>query len=604
MLALKNLGLGGIVCNVDWDDYMVSEANWATLVKAVEACRQVGLVVWLYDEQGYPSGAAGGLVLKTDRSFEALALTYDASSTTPFAFRPSYEHTHASNNYYAIRRYPNLINDAAVRCFIAKTHDAYWQRLRPYFGATIRATFTDEPSLLAVNIGELPEEFRKTVPVVDPPDPTIIPLPSVPWSSDLAARYRERYGQDITSVRPSLFQGGSDADLRVRRQFWSLVSDLMVERYFARIQDWCRARGLASSGHLLGEEMPLYHAPFYGNALKMLGRVDIPGLDMLSSDPGAAVGGGWLTALLPASAALLNGGRLVMTELSDIAQTLTDPKRLAPLADMQAATAWQAALGVTEFTVYYNYEMRDPKEYKAYCTFVGRLNALLRDATPDPHVLLYYPIPDLQEEYLPVAGVLTLESQSPRVRQVVGSFLRLGQQLLAAQVPFVIADHELLAAATMRDGALWLGGRWFDTIVIPDGTRLLSATVPIIERFSADGGHVVSNASRGASPNAKGPALLFTSGPLQPASNQVVLGRFIRSGREILLLVNVSSKPYTGRLAVSSASQWWAADAATGQIQRPAIAGPAEISISLPVRASLLLVGPAPVGLRHWTSYP
>ncbi|UCC64004.1 MAG: hypothetical protein JSV36_02795, partial [Anaerolineae bacterium] len=88
----KDLGLGGIVCNVDFADYMASEEHWATLVRAVEAARDAGLVVWLYDEEGYPSGAAGGLVLKADPAFEALVLTYDPTRDEPFVTRRAYEH--------------------------------------------------------------------------------------------------------------------------------------------------------------------------------------------------------------------------------------------------------------------------------------------------------------------------------------------------------------------------------------------------------------------------------------------------------------------------------------------------------------------------------
>ena len=49
MTKLKELGLGGIVCNVSFSEYMQSETHWRTLIKAVEACREVGLVVWIYD---------------------------------------------------------------------------------------------------------------------------------------------------------------------------------------------------------------------------------------------------------------------------------------------------------------------------------------------------------------------------------------------------------------------------------------------------------------------------------------------------------------------------------------------------------------------------
>src|SRR4030042_974998 len=75
MKKLKELGLGGIVCNVNFDKYLISQTHWDTLVLAVEACREVGLIVWIYDEDGYPSGSAGGLVLKQNPAFEALALT-------------------------------------------------------------------------------------------------------------------------------------------------------------------------------------------------------------------------------------------------------------------------------------------------------------------------------------------------------------------------------------------------------------------------------------------------------------------------------------------------------------------------------------------------
>ena len=94
MKRLKDLGLGGIVCNVAFDSYLRSEANWQTWVEAVKACAQVGLRVWIYDEEGYPSGAAGGLVLKENPGFEALALAYDPVACGP-VYRPGLLRAHA-----------------------------------------------------------------------------------------------------------------------------------------------------------------------------------------------------------------------------------------------------------------------------------------------------------------------------------------------------------------------------------------------------------------------------------------------------------------------------------------------------------------------------
>lgn len=612
MKTLKELGLGGIVCNVAFDKYMASEAHWETLIRGVEACREVGLGVWIYDEDGYPSGAAGGLVLKRNPEFEALALTYDPSRTEPLALRPAYEHTHASNNFYAARRYPNLIDEEAVRCFIETTHEAYWRRLKGHFGKTIRALFTDEPSLMAVNIGPLPDNVRKNVRVVDALDANVKPLPSVPWVRDLPMRYRQRYGENIVAVRRSLFEGSSEADRRVRRQFWALISDLITERYFGQIQDWARAHRVASSGHTLWEETPLHHVPLEGNALKVLMRMDIPGLDMLSSDPEAVIYSGWLTASLPASAALFNGGRRVMTEVSDFSQKMAK-KGPASLADMRATAAWQAALGVTEFTLYYNRRERDARDYRAYCDFVGRLNALLREAHPAPRVLLYYPIYDIWAEYVPVAKKLTLESQSKRMQQLVKSFLQLGQRMVRRQISFAVVDHELLAGAKVRDAGpvrnsatgehpgkgeisngagMWIGRQQFGAIVLPAGVELPKSAAEKVDRFKAAGGQVFGEKGPGSGVDFNALAGIYNSGLLSVRSDRVVVGRFVRDGREILAVVNVAARPYIGGVAVKNGETWLVADPASGQIEPAKTDKVGRVAVLLPPRGAVVLIGP------------
>ena len=465
-------GLGGLVCNVSFRDYLQSEDSWAKLVTAVEACHELGMVVWIYDELGYPSGAAGGLVLKRDPEFEARELAYDASSNDPFIIRAAYEHTHASNNYHAARRYANLIDDRAVACFIDVTHNAYYRRLKPFFGNTIQAMFTDEPSLIAVNIGQIPEEVRRRVKVDDPIDPEVKLLPRVPWCHDMARRYTERFGEDLLPQRLSLFVGVAEEDRRVRRQFWSLVADLIADRYFGSLESWCEQRGVASSGHSLWEEAVLHHVPLEGNGLKCLGKMQIQGLDLLTSDPAAVIHSGWLTAAMPASAARLNGRRRVMTEVSDFSQKMGGQGPVG-LPEMQATAAWQAAWDVTDFTLYYSPGDRSVDEFRRYGDFVGRLNSILKPARPDPEVLLYYPIRDLWAEYLPVAEPLKLPSQTPRARQLVNSFLRLGQMLQRSQIPFTLTDHEHLAAAEAQaDGLLKITKNRYRSLVLPTDVQL------------------------------------------------------------------------------------------------------------------------------------
>jgi len=591
MKSLKDLGLGGIVCNVAFDKYLRGEANWQTPVEAVKACAELGLRVWIYDEEGYPSGAAGGLVLKENRDFEALALAYHPSRADPFIIRASYEYTHASNNFYAARRYVNLIDKAAVASFIRITHDAYYQHLGPFFGKTIEAFFTDEPSLMAVDTGRLPEEVRQRVRVVDPLDPNMQPLPSVPWVADLPGLYHQRYGQDLVAVRKSLFGGDTDADRQVRRQYWALIADLLAERYFGQIEQWTTTHSVASSGHILWEEALLHNAALEGNSLKMLGRMEIPGLDMLSSDPEAVIHTGWMTAVLPASAALLNGRRLVMTEVSDFAETM-GKNGPASVAHMCATAAWQAALGVTEFALYYGRQQRSPEEYQSYCAFVGRLNALLREAQPSPRVLLYYPIWDIWSEYKPVAAPLTVESQSQRLRDIVNSFMALGQRMTRGQISFAIADHEMLAAGHVQGDTIHIGSGSFKEIVLPAGVELPSSVEQQVRQFEAGGGRVLRTAP---SPSADlaSVASVYDSGFVTPRSERIVVGRFTRAGRQIILVINVGGADYNGAITTPDAAKWIVGDPATGTIGPGEANQPGRISLSLAPCATRLLIGPA-----------
>ena len=604
MKQVQDSGLGGIVCNVNFDHYMTSEQHWKTLVDTVEACSKLGLVVWLYDEDGYPSAAAGGLVLKKNPAWESLGLAYDPSGKEPFVVRRAYEHTHASNNFYAARRYPNLLDANAMQCFIDVTHEAYYKRLGPHFGKTIRATFTDEPSLMTMNIGQLGEDVRKNVRVADPIDASVKPLPCIPWASDLPDQYRKRYNEDLLAARKSLFEGDSDTDRQVRRQYWAMIADLLADRFYGPIQNWCGKHSVASSGHILHEEQLVAHPALEGNSLKMLGRMDIPGMDMLSSDPMVVVYGGWLTASLPSSAAWLHGRRKVMTEVSDFAQTLGGGKPV-PLPGRQATAAWQAALGVTEFTLYYgtlgaivanHAPAQDQADYRAYCTYVGRLNALLREAKPTVSVALYYPISDLWAEFKPVAQPINVDSQSARMRKIIGSFNELGRQMTVSQVGFVLVDHELLAGAEVRDGGLVIGGQTLKALVLPEDVELPPAAAPVVDKFVQAGGSVMQGGKSQRPFDITRLQQSYRDGRLEPGSSQIVVGRYERDGRAVLLVVNAGGAAYNGAVQAGSANQWWVARPASGTIEAAKASAAGACPIKLAPQEAAFLVAD---GGRH-----
>ena len=319
--------------------------------------------------------------------------------------------------------------------------------------------------------------------------------------------------------------------------------------------------------------------------------MQIPGLDVLNSDPEAVIHTGWLTAALPASAARLGSRRRVMTEVSDFVQKMGG-KGPVTLAEMQAAAAWQAAWDVTDYTLYYVPGDRSADEYREYCDFVGRLNAVLIEATPIPDTLLYYPIHDLWGEYLPVAEPLQLTSQTPRAQRLVESFQRLGQTLQRSQIPFTLIDHENLQRAEVQaDGRLAIGRQRYRSLIVPSEVKLPEQVATIVDPFASAGGRVVRDGVAAAtiSPEALA-AALQPAVKIEPASVRIALGRFVRDWQDIVVVVNVGTQAYEGQLIVPSASDWLRLDPATGAIDRAACSSDGHLLLTLGARQTHLFV--------------
>jgi hypothetical protein len=193
---------------------------------------------------------------------------------------------------------------------------------------------------------------------------------------------------------------------------------------------------------------------------------------------------------------------------------------------MCAAASWQAAWGVTEFTLYYGIKGRGEAVHKQYCDYVGRLNAVLRSAEMMPEAVLYYPIRELQAEYVPQADPLDFQKMSPQTKQLVGDFEGVGAFLVKNQIPFVISDKRLTAAET--------GGK------------------PFIENGEDAKKLAAGNVTK-----------------ITPKSEWVVLGQFERDARDIYLLLNTDEKPYEGILTLPTGQtprKWCQMNPADGSI--------------------------------------
>ena len=616
-------GLGGLVINVGGNDYIRNQENWDRFVQGAKNAADAGLRLWIYDEQGYPSLEAGGVVLEGRPELVSKELVWDKDAPEPFTVRDCYEFTHSCNSYSTARRYPNPLNPAAVERFIEVTHARYKKELGDELYNKIESFFTDEPSMMAANLGQIPEDVRKRIKIDDPIDPDKKNLPMLPWCDDLEAQYKARYGEELRPHFLSLFTGQTDADKKIRANYWKLIEDLYAERFYGAIQKFCRDNGgPVSSGHTLHEEILNGHVPLDGNKMRTVKAFDIPGLDLLNSDAFACQHGAWLAAAFPCSAARLNGQRRTMSEVSDFGQIMGGEKKSVPLDWMEATAAWQAAWGVTDFMLYYgihgtsNAPYRNEESHKKYSEFVGRLNAVLLDAEPVRPLLLYYPIETMQREFCPTKERVNDFPQSETMNAATSSFVGIGRALMRAQIPFTVIDGDSILELADERLAAYTGILFPRESNPPQNVRdRLEKVWQISAAEKESAGGAARFMTAGAedpcdTPEAVAESFAASAGPrlaISPASDHLTEGVFARDGRLIFLTANLYGDAYSGTVSMTTpefgpfagkkySSEGWAVmDPQTGEVKPLAVSlndGKITFPLELTERESLLVVSP------------
>ncbi len=256
----------------------LSDAYFELIAEACEQMRRRDMWLWLYDEGGWPSGCAGGAVVRENPDFGIWGMTRHADRFTP-------------EQYLDQVNFPDLMNRDATECFIRHTHERYRQYVEHAFGSTIRGIFTDEPTLLG-RVG----------------------TNTIPWSPLITSAYEIDHQQPLTEVLEHLFTpANGDAHVhRVHRRYLHTMSRLISQSYYAPIRAWCDQHGLLFEGHPSGDNHFSSHGQFFGHYLEQARHYHIPGVDAIWRQvfPGTRAN----YVALAASSAWAQDKRIAMTE--------------------------------------------------------------------------------------------------------------------------------------------------------------------------------------------------------------------------------------------------------------------------------------------------
>lgn len=507
--VMKQMGMGGFFMHsrTGLSTTYLGE-KWFDCVRAcVDEAAKLGMMAWLYDEDRWPSGAAGGLATADlrfrQRQLRLLnSIPEDASAVIGVfaagiageaafgvrrvagaeALRPGetllvFEAAAVppGNRWYNGQTYLDTMNPEAVKHFIEVTHEQYRREIGNAFGGTVPGIFTDEPNYA----------------------PNLASADVAPWTDRLPEEFRRRCGYDIADHLVELFYHVEGRIIStVRRDYRNLCTALLVEAFSLTTGEWCRRNRLEFTGHVLMEDDLNSQTDAVGAAMRFYEYMDSPGIDLLTEHWGV-----FNTAKQASSMARQFGRARRLTETNGC--TGWD----FPLFGHKALGDWQFALGINYRCPHLSwYTMRgDAKRdypasiffqspwhghYRAVEEYFARLAAACSEGEEARELLVIHPIESDWSMHT-VRECALMAGRDSEPGKIGEAFIALTNMLLAANIDFDLGDEEIMSRhAAVENGKLKVGRAAYSAVAVPPVMMLRATTVKLLRDFADAGGRV------------------------------------------------------------------------------------------------------------------
>jgi len=518
--VMKEMGFGGY--------YMHTRVGMATkylsedFMELVRACIEKGkeedMYSYLYDEDRWPSGTAGGfttngtpenlqkmlcftytpyddgtLVLDSDKAkakapnskYELIAcydIELDAeSSLVSYKEIGLGDEPEAGHEkwfaYMEYGGYCDTMRKATIDKFIKITYDAYKNACGKDFGVDAPTIFTDEPNMRTKKPFERASDKTSAV---------------LPYTDDMAETFFGAYGISLTEHMPELFWERADGEpSRVRYLYHDHSTERFAEAFADNIGRWCEENGIIFTGHVLEEPTLYSQTRCVGEAMRHYRGFQLPGIDMLCD---------WRelnTAKQAQSAANQFGKEGVMSELYGVTNWDFDFRGHKLQGD------WQAALGVThrvphlywvsmggeakrDYPASIGHQSPWYKEYKHIEDHFARVNTVMTRGKPCVRLAVVHPIESYWLNFGPA-------DQTGAKRSAMGDrFKELTNWLL-----FGLQDFDFICEALLpeqyreTESGFAIGEMKYDAVIVPYMETIRGTTLEALEKFRAHGGKVI-----------------------------------------------------------------------------------------------------------------
>lgn len=486
-------------------EYLSEE--WFRLFRyTVNRGKELGMKVWIYDENSYPSGFAGGhvpdqmpesynqgqglimtkfeqlpdsaskyyLCLKDENgiysNITSLIDQERGKKGNYLLFSKTY---YEKSDWYGGKSYVDLLYPGVTQKFIEITMSGYEAIIGDEFGLTVPGTFTDEPEIVSPG--------------------------GVRWTPDLFDVFQEQWHYDLRTELPSLFEETGDWK-RIRHNYTQTLLQLFIDRWAKPWYSYCEEKGLRFTGHYWEHEWPNMRPG--GDNMAMYAWHQVPAVDMLfnqwdDSSPKAQFGNVRAIKEL-ASAANQTGAERKLSE------TYGGAGWEITFAEMKRNGDWEFALGVnlmnqhlSHFTLAgarkYDYPptftYHEPwwQDYKYLNDHYARLSLALSSGRQVNDILILEPTTTswLYDSY---------NKPGKQCNEIGQSFQTFITMLEKGQVEYDLGSENIIKdLGNVSQGRFAVGQASYSKVVIPPMTENLDrATFQLLRKFISAKGTLIA----------------------------------------------------------------------------------------------------------------
>jgi hypothetical protein len=318
---------------------------------------------------------------------------------------------------------------------------------------------------------------------------------SRPWTPGLFEDFERRFGYDLRPRLLHLFDE-SDADIPclTRLHYRQYCADQFQSAWLKPVAEWCRTNGLALIGHMSPEDDPVHQSNCLGNLFPLQHDLAVPGIDLIVPAVGdrrhPLLNVGIVSAVSVAQQAERSG---VLSE--SLACSGTD----FTAAEARRVLLWQTVMGMTYPVIHAAYNSVDghrkidaPPDYGPLSPIwegmaeisreLSPLQRTIRDARQVAPVAILWPIRTFQ------AGRFDWRNETTGLRRELHDLLA---ACLDRQVGTHLLDEATLWNATIVDSQITVGRASYSHVLIPSSTVLHHKTVSMLRQLSESGVRVI-----------------------------------------------------------------------------------------------------------------